>query len=161
MSIGARLKKWRTENKVGQKEASAIFGVSYSTYQKYELNSSVPGGEAIQSFIKAGINANWLLTGIGPMLVADLDESVMTQPMPVTDEEGVYVCPVDHKRLLQAITEVNEMVKFHHGNNRLPDNQMATAIAMAYEEIEEEERQAIHAAKARSQSILNRLVKQK
>lgn len=37
----------------------------------YELGKSIPGGEAIGGLVRAGINANWLLTGEGPMLLAD------------------------------------------------------------------------------------------
>jgi transcriptional regulator with XRE-family HTH domain len=163
MSIGGRLKQWRESKKLKQDEASSLLGTPFSTLQKYEMDISKPGADAIIRFIDAGINATWLLKGIGPMLVTDLGVLSVVQSAPVIEEEAEqeYVCPVDHDRLLQAITEVNEMVKLHHGNNRLPDKQMATAIAMAYEEIEEEERQASQAAKARSQSILNRLAKQK
>lgn len=32
----------------------------------------MPGGEVISGLIRLGINANWLLTGDGPMLLADL-----------------------------------------------------------------------------------------
>lgn len=41
-----------------------------STYRKYEGGSSLPGTEAIAGLIRTGINANWLLTGEGPMLLA-------------------------------------------------------------------------------------------
>ena len=38
----------------------------------YELSLRVPGGDAIEALVGVGINANWLLTGEGPMLLADL-----------------------------------------------------------------------------------------
>lgn len=161
MSIGVKLKQWRLFKKLTQDEASAQLGIPFSTLKKYEMETRKPGAEAIESFIDAGINANWLLKGIGPMLVADLGVAAVVQSAPAIEEEREYVCPVDHDRLLQAITEVKAAVKFHHGDAGITDDQMAIAITMAYEEIEEEERQALHAAKERSQSILNRLVKQK
>lgn len=71
-SIGSRLKAWRDENKLSQKEAAAHFGVPSRTYQDYERNLKAPGAGAIESFVRAGINANWLLTGHGPMLWQDL-----------------------------------------------------------------------------------------
>lgn len=46
-------------------------GVSTRSYQGYEDGRSLPCAEAIAGFIRLGINANWLLTGEGPMLRAD------------------------------------------------------------------------------------------
>lgn len=57
---------------MGQKEFATHLGVSFRTYQKYEMGSVAPGAEAIEAFIRTGINANWLLTGHGPMLAKDL-----------------------------------------------------------------------------------------
>lgn len=42
------------------------------TYQNYEGGMRAPNTEAWECFVRAGINANWLLTGEGPMLLADL-----------------------------------------------------------------------------------------
>ena len=36
----------------------------------------MPGGQMIGTLVRAGINANWLLMGEGPMLLADLKPSV-------------------------------------------------------------------------------------
>lgn len=41
--------------------------------RKYEQGSSLPGFEAIAGFVRIGINANWLLTGEGPMLLTELE----------------------------------------------------------------------------------------
>jgi transcriptional regulator with XRE-family HTH domain len=67
MSVGERIKLWRTQNRFNQKEAAGIFGVSHSLYQKYEANRSMPGGESLMGFLKAGVNLNWLLLGVGEM----------------------------------------------------------------------------------------------
>lgn len=71
-AFGARLKQWRETCGIKQAEAPSKYGVPASSYQKYELGLSAPGAEAIEAFVRAGINANWLLTGEGPMLLADL-----------------------------------------------------------------------------------------
>jgi phage repressor protein C with HTH and peptisase S24 domain len=70
MTLGERLKAWRAEKNIGQKEASTIFGIPFRTYQNYEMDHSPPGAESMKSFIRAGINANWLLTGEGDMLLS-------------------------------------------------------------------------------------------
>lgn len=72
MDIAERLKAARGVIGLKQDEMAAQSGVSYSVFQKYEMGRSVPGGEAIAGFVRLGINANWLLTGDGPMLLADL-----------------------------------------------------------------------------------------
>jgi len=70
--IAQRLKAARVSLNLKQDVLASQSGVSYSVYQKYEKGSSVPGGEAIAGFMKAGISANWLLTGEGPMLLREL-----------------------------------------------------------------------------------------
>lgn len=58
--------------KVTQDELCARSGIPLATYKKYEGDDRSPGADAIAGLIHAGINANWLLTGEGPMLMADL-----------------------------------------------------------------------------------------
>ena len=73
MSIGTRLKEWRAAKKLGQKEASTIFGISFRTYQNYELDHSPPGADSMRRFVDAGINANWLLSGNGSMFIGETE----------------------------------------------------------------------------------------
>lgn len=47
-------------------------GIPLDTYRKYEGGTRSPGSDAITGLVRAGINANWLLTGEGPMLLAEL-----------------------------------------------------------------------------------------
>lgn len=51
--------------------AQAVGG-SKRGIQNNEALKSVPGGEVICGLVCLGINANWLLTGEGPMLLKDL-----------------------------------------------------------------------------------------
>lgn len=85
LEISARLKVARTALALNQKDFASKSGVGFSTYQKYEMGLSVPGGEAIEGFVRMGFNANWLLTGEGPMLLSELlgealQESVAREP---------------------------------------------------------------------------------
>lgn len=79
MDIPERLKAARGAIGLKQDEMAAQSGVSYSVFQKYEMGRSVPGGDAIAGFVRLGINANWLLTGDGPMLLKDLAPAPMPQ----------------------------------------------------------------------------------
>jgi transcriptional regulator with XRE-family HTH domain len=72
-TLNSRLKAWRDAQRLSQAAAAATFGVPTSTYIKYEVGTRVPGASAMEAFVTAGgINANWLLTGEGPMLLGDL-----------------------------------------------------------------------------------------
>jgi hypothetical protein len=46
------------------------------TYQRAETGANESGISLVESFIRAGINANWLFTGKGPMLLADIMSTV-------------------------------------------------------------------------------------
>lgn len=70
--ICVRIKEARQALKLSQPEASAKSGIPVGTLRKYEQGSSQPGAEAIAGLVRLGINANWLLTGEGSMLLADL-----------------------------------------------------------------------------------------
>ncbi len=72
MTISERLKAFRAKLKLTQKQLAEQIGVSGRGYQGYEDGRSVPGGDAIGRFVKLGLNANWLLTGDGDMLILPL-----------------------------------------------------------------------------------------
>lgn len=62
-----RLKKVREKLGKSQKEMAATVGISYPAWQRYELGKNIPGATVIEELVKIGFNANWLLTGEGPM----------------------------------------------------------------------------------------------
>lgn len=88
-AVGQRLKSVRKAINLSQDELASQSGVSYSVLQKYEIGRSVPGGEAIAGFVRCGINGNWLLTGDGPMLMAELClASEQNNPEPALINQG-------------------------------------------------------------------------
>jgi len=78
-TIGSRIGTYRREERLSISEFGKITDIPVSSLKKYESNISMPGGEAIQSIAKAGINAHWLLTGKGQMLIKDIEDSDIAQ----------------------------------------------------------------------------------
>jgi transcriptional regulator with XRE-family HTH domain len=75
--LNTRLKAWRAAKELSQDAAALVLGLPVSSYQRYELGTRGPSTDAMEAFVLAGINANWLLTGHGPMLLADLADATM------------------------------------------------------------------------------------
>lgn len=77
MSIGFRLGSARRTIGISIEDFSELTDIPVSTLKKYESDNRIPGGEAIQSVAKTGINLHWLLTGEGPMLIKDLQQETL------------------------------------------------------------------------------------
>lgn len=60
--------------KLSQARIAEENGYSVRTYQKNEGGLNEPGICLAAAFMRAGVNANWLLLEKGPMLLAELDE---------------------------------------------------------------------------------------
>lgn len=57
------------------KEFCAEIGVSYRTVQNYLAEKSTPNGTVLAALVeKIGVSPNWLLLGIAPKYVSDLDD---------------------------------------------------------------------------------------
>lgn len=72
IGIGARMKAAREALSLTQDSLAKAVGASKRGIQDNEAQKSVPGGDVIAGMVGLGINANWLLTNEGPMLLADL-----------------------------------------------------------------------------------------
>jgi len=123
MSIGDRLKQWRGAKNLKQDEASALLGIPFSTYQKYEMNNRSPGTDAMEKFAKAGINTNWLLTGEGEVMIGG--DKVQQQP-------GRYQAHNDRMSISQAKTDEFAMLPFYDveasaGHGSLVDQELQTS----------------------------------
>lgn len=72
-ALGERMKAAREALGLTQATFHEQYGYgSVRTYQKNEAGANEAGICLVGSFIRAGINANWLLTGDGPMLISEL-----------------------------------------------------------------------------------------
>jgi transcriptional regulator with XRE-family HTH domain len=73
MKIGGRLKAARKRLQLTQATLAEQTGIPLTTLKGYELDQRTPGAEPIEYLVRRGINANWLLTGEGPMLLKDME----------------------------------------------------------------------------------------
>lgn len=90
-SIGSRFLEWRKALGKTQPEMSELTGIPLQNWKRYEGSKVIPGGDFIGKAVSAGVNANWLLTGAGPMLLAnlkagDLDMSHLRLAIETVDE---------------------------------------------------------------------------
>ena len=98
MAVGARLKEARAALGLTQKELCALVEMPLPSLRDYELGKRIPGGEAIGGLVRAGINANWLLTGEGPMLLANLQAQA-------EDSSAAGLRPAINAEVLGAVIE--------------------------------------------------------
>jgi len=106
MKIGDRLKIAREMTKMSQKEFASLIGASYRAVQDYEGNVTVPGGKVIESYVRQGFDANWILIGEGD--VYRDGHTTLKSSLPLIDtppEKG----GVDGSRLVRDIVEQYEI----------------------------------------------------
>lgn len=66
-TVHERLKIARESIGKTQKEFADMLGVTYRTYQPYEIGDSKPGYKACEALTRLGFDPTWLLTGEGHM----------------------------------------------------------------------------------------------
>ncbi len=84
-----RLVEWRKSRNMDQKEAATHLGIPYRTYQNYESSGSnyrAPNRDAMEAFARAGINLNWLMTGVGGMMFGESAEPHPPAPQHQAEE---------------------------------------------------------------------------
>jgi transcriptional regulator with XRE-family HTH domain len=67
--LNERIKMAREALKLSQVEAAELSGIPVGTLRKYEQGPSKPGADAVSGLVRIGVNANWLMTGEGEMLL--------------------------------------------------------------------------------------------
>ena len=94
MEICDRIKLFRNHLGLDQAEISKVLQIPMRTYGTYERGESKPGSDAILSFVQIGLNANWLLTGVGDMLSNTPEEPVPQQNLNLdkVDTDFLLLC---------------------------------------------------------------------
>lgn len=114
-SYGSRLKVWRESQKLKQPEAASLLGVPASSYQKYEMDLLAPGAKAIEGFVRAGINANWLVTGEGEMQLR------MGAPLGLALRVGMAGAAAQPEQLLAELGVSHEQMQAYQEGSRIPE----------------------------------------
>lgn len=118
-ALATRLRAAREAFGLTQRAVAQRINMPLASYKDYEAGKRVPGGEALGLLIRAGINANWLITGNGPMLMAELGGGkAAAQP------------PLDWKMLADAITDVESRIS---GGVDLSPGRKAQLIGLVYD----------------------------
>jgi transcriptional regulator with XRE-family HTH domain len=150
MTIGARLKQWRTYKNLKQDQASALLRVSFSTYQKYEMDISKPGAIAIESFMDGGISANWLLTGKGAKLLDDVGTAAASPTAAPPSEINMALLQMAIETIEDALDDDDSTMKPKH---------KAECVKLAYLILEEENKEQDQSAFKHAQKIIKRLIR--
>lgn len=79
MNISDRFRHMREKWCLSQTDMASRVGVTRNTWQRYE-KGELPNGETLLKVAQLGGNVQWLLTGQGPMMMADMAEGTETSP---------------------------------------------------------------------------------
>lgn len=108
-SVGGRLKAARARLAKTQKEMAEAAGIPFHSYQKYEMDSSMPGGQALAGLALLGIDLTWLLTGrsgadLAPAAVdAELLATVIEGVNRAQGARGIELAPDKHAQLIALV----------------------------------------------------------
>jgi len=117
--IGTRMRAARAALGLSQEGLANAVGGSKRGIQNNEALKSVPGGEVICGLIALGINSNWLLSGAGPMLLADLQAP------------AAQASAIDTETLAYVIEAVEEALESRH--KTLAAQRKAALIQLIYD----------------------------
>lgn len=141
VEIGGRMKAAREALGLTQKVFCEQYGYKLRTLQKNEAGSNEAGICLAGAFIRAGINANWLLTGQGSMLLRDAtpaERPTLLYPMPanraILVQEGRPV--TFDPALLSAVVQALEAALEAKGAALSPDRK-AEVVTLLYQEAAE------------------------
>jgi transcriptional regulator with XRE-family HTH domain len=86
--VGMRLKEARNRLGLSQQSMAEKIGSSKTGIQANEGGSNLPGAAVLASMYRLGVSVDWLLSGNGPMLLADMAE--VRNPSPALDRELLF-----------------------------------------------------------------------
>lgn len=105
-TIGERIRRVRENYKDSQPELAKALGVSITAVGNWELRGAVPDGNKLNKILLRypDINARWLITGEGQMLIQDENEIVKDYLKYLPGQKS-------HHELLDKVEKLSEEVK--------------------------------------------------
>jgi len=79
--IKDRIRTIRDAFSFSQRQIADKIGCNFRSWQDYEAGKTIPGGLIISELVKLGVNANWLLSGEGAMLISNITDSSITEDL--------------------------------------------------------------------------------
>ena len=111
VEIGRRMNAARGALNLTQASFCEKYGHKLRTYQKNEAGSNEAGIELVESFARAGVNTNWLLTGEGDMFLTAASHQLQErQPAPYLGKDGVGYVAVPLYNNVQASAGAGALV---------------------------------------------------
>jgi len=101
--LGMRLRAWRKYLGLTQQEFADSVGFNIGVVRKYESGINTPGGDALISICKTGVNAQWLLMGVGEMLASQQVFDAANTPMADNDEQPIVAVDSSYAKRLFAL----------------------------------------------------------
>jgi len=108
MTLAGRLKYVREDLNKSQKEIAAQIGISFRSWQDYELGKNVPGSAVITELIKLGYNSNWILSGEGPIKTNPLNflfDSIIDKRKEMRIKRRVITLLNEHKKNNPSVSD--------------------------------------------------------
>lgn len=133
MPVHERLKTAREALGLKISAMADELGMSFPGYRDNENGKRVPKSTVIEGFLRLGINANWLLTGQGPMMLADqaaqpatpaseaepaeTDLDLLSDCIQAVDEvlsaKGVTLAAAKKARMIGLLYEIHRLESMH------------------------------------------------
>jgi len=99
----SRLCVWRKYLGLTQQKFADMVGLNISVLRKYESGTNTPGGDALIAICKTGVNAQWLLMGIGEMVASQQVFDAANTPMADNDEQPIVEVDSSYAKRLFAL----------------------------------------------------------
>lgn len=125
----------RRDKRLGPGGIAEAVGSKLRSWQDYEAGKKVPGSQVIAGLARLGINANWVLTGEGPMLLRDLEhppacgaldpellENVIVATRKVLARRGIKLPPRAEARAIRIVYQLCE------GRATVPDERSVADV---------------------------------
>lgn len=99
IDISDRFKQLRDALGYTQTGIAEAIDSKLRSWQEYEKGARIPGSQVIAGLVRLGVNANWVLTGEGEMLIADikgktpdtLDEALLKTVIEAMEEAAIQM----------------------------------------------------------------------
>ena len=130
VSIGKRMKAAMEAAGLTQARLAELIGsASVRGIQENVAGKTAPGGNVLSGLVRGGVNVNWVVAEVGPMLLKDLVHTVRDQVGKYRVSPAAPAPEIDVARLQLAIATVEEALEQTH-RTATPDRKAELVVAV-------------------------------